>query len=56
MKVIFALLLIASCSRVKTKNDCVSDCKSRGAEYAGVIPDGKTHDSGWGTTDVCQCR
>lgn len=56
MRLFLILLLVVSCSRVKTKNDCVSECQSRGTEYVGVIPDGKTHDSGWGTVDVCQCR
>ena len=49
-------VFFSSCSSTKTKQDCVYECKERGAEYAGVIPDARRHTSGWGTQDVCQCR
>ena len=63
MKVFFAVLfivtLIPSCAHKKTKKDCEYECKERGAEYVGIVPDGIRMNGGMGpdvTHDVCQCR
>lgn len=43
---------------VKTKEDCVKECQARGAEYVGIISNGKT-DPAFGhmrSVDVCECK
>lgn len=48
--------LLSACSTVKTKQDCIQECADRGAQYVGVVPEARKNASGWGMSDVCQCR
>ena len=50
----FFLFLAQSCSSTMTKEDCVNQCKKRGTEYAGIVPDGGNFNGA--RYDVCQCR
>lgn len=56
--VMFCLLCsFVSCATKKTKNDCVFECKERGAEYTGMTPNGSSSGQyGEFTEDVCHCR
>lgn len=53
------LISAQACTHRKDKQTCVSECKDRGAEYVGMVPDGVRISGGLGpdtTHDVCQCR
>lgn len=47
--------ILTACSTIKTKDDCIVECKKRGAEYAGLISEARN--MGWGVKeDACQCK
>jgi len=53
---LYMSLLLNNCTHTKTKQDCIEECKSRGAKYVGILPNAQRN-PGYGTSyDVCQCK
>ncbi|MGZ3650214.1 MAG: hypothetical protein ACXVB9_04425 [Bdellovibrionota bacterium] len=59
MKYFWILLLLAGCSRQKTKADCIDICRAHGLHFVEVVPATKPYDPierKERVENVCRCR